>query len=93
MLLTEKTIQYLCPAVRMSNYPDILVILQAQRDLVKAHYDHLIEQAVAAEREGIFKWGNEECFEHPYSSRAKGEQFNRKHHRCPDCWQTLKGGN
>ena len=38
----------------------------------------------------VYEWGNEECFEHPYSSRTKGEGYNRKRHRCPECWQSLK---
>uniref|UniRef100_A0A6M3INN8 Uncharacterized protein n=1 Tax=viral metagenome TaxID=1070528 RepID=A0A6M3INN8_9ZZZZ len=38
----------------------------------------------------LIEWGNEECFEHPYSSRAKGEAYNRKRHRCPECWESLK---
>ncbi len=40
--------------------------------------------------EDFIEWGEEECFDHPYSSRAKGEAYNRKRHRCPECWQALK---
>ena len=34
-------------------------------------------------------WGEEECFEHPYTSKLKSEEYNRKRHRCPKCWQSL----
>jgi len=50
---------------------------------VKAKLEDTIKQ--------IVEWGDEDCFKHPYSSRAKGEAYNRKHHRCPECWQGLKG--
>ncbi len=35
----------------------------------------------------VVEWGNEECYEHPYTSHLKGEEYNRKRHRCPECWQ------
>jgi len=31
----------------------------------------------------------EECFEHPYDSDLPTEEYNRKRHRCPECWQTF----
>lgn len=48
------------------------------------------EKRVREIRKDFIEWGNEECFEHPYSSRAKGEAYNRKRHRCPECFESLK---
>jgi len=36
------------------------------------------------------EWGEKDCDEHPYSSRLKSEEFNRKRHRCFECWESLK---
>ncbi len=42
-----------------------------------------------AQLKAVMEWGNGECLEHPYRSRDKGEAYNRKKHRCPECWQSL----
>ena len=49
-----------------------------------------IPQRVAeAQLKKVYEWGNEDCFDHPYRSRIKSEEYNRKKHRCPECWQSL----
>lgn len=40
----------------------------------------------------VGRWGNEDCFEHPYTSELPSEEFNRKRHRCPECWESLLKG-
>ncbi len=45
---------------------------------------------IQAQLKQVVEWGNEECFEHPYDSELPEEEYNRKRHRCPACWQTLK---
>ena len=40
----------------------------------------------------VGEWGNEECFEHPYNSDLPEEEYNRKRHRCSECWQALLKG-
>ena len=47
----------------------------------------VIMETANATREDVYKWGNEECFEHPYTSDEPDEEFNRKRHRCPECWE------
>ncbi len=42
-----------------------------------------------AQLKKVGDWGNEECFDHPFKSRLKSEEYNRKRHRCPECWQIL----
>ena len=48
-----------------------------------------LEVVAEAQLKKVMEWGNEDCEEHPYTSRSKGEAYNRKHHRCPECWQGL----
>ncbi len=45
MLLTEKTIRYLCPNERMSNYKDILILLEAQRDFTLSKILEAVDSA------------------------------------------------
>ena len=49
------------------------------------------DQIIPLVRADIAKWGNEECFEHPYNSKLKHEEYNRKRHRCPECWKSISG--
>ena len=42
-----------------------------------------------AQLKRVVEWGDEDCEEHPYTSRSKGEAYNRKRHRCPQCRQVL----
>ena len=42
-----------------------------------------------AQLKKVVKWGEGECFSHPYTSKLKVEEYNRKRHRCPECWQSL----
>ena len=37
----------------------------------------------------VMKWGDKKCDEHPYRSTLRSEEYNRKRHRCPECWQSL----
>lgn len=59
-------------------------------DLEKAR-DNFTKDIILRTRSQAFRevmeWGNEECYEHPYTSHLKGEEYNRKRHRCPECWQ------
>ncbi len=48
--------------------------------------------AQAAQLDGasqVREWGDEKCDEHPYRSTLRSEEYNRKRHRCPECWQSL----
>ena len=58
----------------------------AHRQLSCIGCDIIAKEAVKK----VGEWGNEECFEHPYNnSNQPEEEYNRKRHRCPKCWQTL----
>ena len=48
-----------------------------------------IKAGTKAQAKKIYEWGDEDCEKHPYTSRSKGEAYNRKRHRCPECWQEL----
>ena len=50
-------------------------------------HDKVVAQA---QLKNVVKWGDEDCFQHPYESDLPEEEYNRKRHRCPDCWQSLK---
>ena len=47
------------------------------------------EAIAKAQLKKVVEWGEEECFEHPYKSNIKSEEYNRKRHRCFECWQSL----
>jgi len=88
--------------MRILNDEEICRLLDVSTEYDYINYDNCetvstidIRPALKAQQHQDIKdfveWGNEECFEHPYSSKAKGEAYNRKRHRCPECWVTLKG--
>lgn len=52
--------------------------------------DSNLELLFKAQLKKIGEWGEEECFEHPYKSNDPKEEYNRKRHRCPECWQSLQ---
>ena len=48
------------------------------------------DRAIAKEQlKQVVEWGNEDCHEHSYRSKLKREEYNRKRHRCFECWQDL----
>lgn len=59
---------------------------------IGARDQSIYEAGADAMLEGLRKvvdWGESECFEHPYNSDLPEEEYNRKRHRCIECWQSL----
>ena len=51
--------------------------------------EHNLPKILKAQLKKVVEWGDEECFKHPFTSDLKEEEYNRKRHRCPECWQSL----
>lgn len=59
----------------------------AQGDQQDNDFSYAFHKGKKAGIREVVEWGNVECYEHPYDSDVPGEEYNRKHHRCLECWQ------